>query len=70
MGLGLGIVLLVAGAVLYWAVDVDIPGIEDNTLGLILMIAGAVAIVLGLVVNAQRSRSTTHVVEERRNDGV
>lgn len=69
MGLGLGIVLLVAGAVLYWAVDVDIPGIEDNTLGMILMIAGAAALVLGLVMNAQRGRSKT-VVEERRNDGV
>lgn len=66
MGIGLGIVLLVLGAIMYWAVDIDLPGIEDGTLGVILMVAGILALVLGLVMNAQRSR-TKHVVEERRD---
>lgn len=66
MGIGLGIVLIVLGAILYWAVEIDIPGIEDNTLGMILMVAGILALVLGLIMNAQRGR-TKHVVEERRD---
>jgi hypothetical protein len=65
MGVGVGVVLLVVGAILYWAVEVDIPGVSDNTLGIILMVVGVIAIVLALVMNQQRSR--TKVVEERRD---
>jgi len=65
MGVGVGVVLLVVGAILYWAVEVDIPGVSDNTLGIILMVVGVIAIVLALVTNQQRSR--TKVVEERRD---
>ena len=65
MGIGLGIVLIVAGAILFWAVEVDLPFIDDDALGVIFMAAGALAIVLALVMNAQRSR-TKHTVEERR----
>jgi len=57
--------LLVVGAILYWAVEVDIPGVSDNTLGIILMVVGVIAIVLALITNQQRSR--TKVVEERRD---
>ena len=60
-----GVVLLVVGAILYWAVEVDIPGVSDNTLGIILMVVGVIAIVLALVTNQQRSR--TKIVEERRD---
>jgi len=69
MGIGLGIVLLVVGAILYWAVEVDIPGISDNTLGIILMVVGALAIILALVMNQQRTRRTT-VVDDRRDPHV
>lgn len=65
MGVGVGVVLLVVGAILYWAVEVDIPGVDDNTLGIILMVVGVIAIVLALVMNQQRSR--TKIVEERRD---
>lgn len=65
MGIGVGILLLVIGAILYFAVDADIPFVADDTLGLILMGVGVLAIVLALVMNQQRSR-TTHV-EERRD---
>ena len=37
MGIGLGIVLIVAGAILLWAVDVDLPVIDDDELGVILL---------------------------------
>lgn len=68
MGIGLGILLLVIGLVLLFAIR-DFPAavqdvVEPGTLGWILVIAGVLAIVLGLVMNQQRSR-TTHV-EERR----
>ena len=65
MGVGVGVVLLVVGAILYWAVEVDIPGVSDNTLGIILMVVGVIAIILALIINQQRSR--TKVVEERRD---
>ena len=71
MGIGLGVVLLVLG--LIFALNViDLPaGVDDvvatNTLGWILIIAGVLAIVLALVMNNQRTRST-RVVEERRLD--
>ena len=65
MGLGIGIVLIVIGLIFVTGViNVDIGVIEESTLGWILLGAGVLAIVLGLVMNQQRTR-TTHV-EERR----
>lgn len=70
MGIGLGIVLLLIGLILAFDV-VRISAINNvvdtNTLGAILIVVGLVAIVLSLVVNAQRSRST-RVVEDRGTD--
>jgi len=71
MGIGLGVVLLLLGLVFAFDV-VDLPSSVDdvvatNTLGWILIIVGVLAIVLALVMNNQRSRST-QVVEERRVD--
>lgn len=53
MGIGTGATLFAVGAILYWAVDVDLPFIEDNTLGAILMIVGAVAATTAVVMNVQ-----------------
>ncbi|MCW2823062.1 MAG: hypothetical protein JWR64_2857 [Marmoricola sp.] len=69
MGIGLGVVLLLIGLVLTLGV-VDLPAsIDDvvatNTLGWIFIIVGVLAIVLALVMNAQRTRQTT-VIDERR----
>lgn len=66
MALGLGIVLVVAGAVLMWALDVNLPYVDDDTLGLILFIVGILTILLALLLTFQRGR-TKHV-EERRYD--
>ena len=68
MGFGVGIVLLVIGAILVTG-SVDLPASVDDvvattTVGWILILAGALGIVLGLI--AGRSRSHTTVVEERR----
>jgi fumarate reductase subunit D len=71
MGIGLGIVLLLVGLILAFGV-IDLPASWDNhvdgsTLGWILILVGALAIVLALVMNRQRTTRST-VVEERRID--
>lgn len=68
MGIGVGIVLLVIGLVLVLNVLPDIPQVDDVTLGWIFVVVGVLAVVLALVMNQQRSR-TTHVEERRYDDG-
>jgi hypothetical protein len=68
MGIGLGVVLAVIGAILLFAVDgVDIVGLDENALGIILILAGLATIGLAFALNHQRA-NTTHTahVEERR----
>ena len=67
MGIGLGVVLIVIGAILLFALNINIPFVSDNTLGIILIVAGALTLILALVMNAQRGR-TKHV-QENRYDG-
>lgn len=65
MGIGLGIVLFLLGLILVTGVvNYDINFIEDQNLGWVLLIVGAVALVLSIVMNQQRSRSTD--TRERR----
>ncbi|MGH8777403.1 MAG: DUF6458 family protein [Jiangellaceae bacterium] len=67
MGIGTGIFLLAAGAILAFAVETDISGVELSTVGWILMAAGALAIILFLTVWAPRRRvERGGGVEERR----
>jgi uncharacterized membrane protein HdeD (DUF308 family) len=66
MGLGIGITLIVIGLILVTGVvNFQTDFIDQTGLGWILLAAGVLAIVLGLVMNYQRTRSTH--VEERRN---
>ncbi|MCW2855177.1 MAG: hypothetical protein JWR52_792 [Marmoricola sp.] len=72
MAIGLGVVLLVAGLILTLdVVTVHMSYINVDALGGILIAAGILAILLSLIVNAQHTRRTTVVqddrpVEERR----
>ena len=72
MGIGLGIVLLVVGAIFYFTnVDSSVLNMSTgtgNTIGIILMAAGALAIILALVMNAQRTRTQHTTVTERRGE--
>lgn len=65
MGIGVGIVLLVIGLILVLdVINVGTTFVDEGALGWILILGGILAIVIALVINAQRSR-VTHV-EERR----
>jgi len=57
MGIGIGIFLLAVGAVLAFAVDASVSGIDIQTVGVILMIVGALGILLDLVLFAPRRRA-------------
>lgn len=49
MSIGVSLFLFAAGAVLTWAVEVDASGININTVGVILMVVGAVGFLLSLL---------------------
>jgi len=67
VSLGVSIFLLVVGAVLTFAVDVSASGFSINTVGIILMVAGALGLVLSLLFWSSFSpyRRSDAVVEER-----
>ena len=49
MGIGVSLILIAAGAILTWAVQATVSGVDINTIGVILMIVGAVGILLSLM---------------------
>jgi hypothetical protein len=49
MAIGTSIFLIAAGAILRYAVTVDVDWIELDTVGVILMVAGALGLVASLV---------------------
>ena len=65
MYIGLGIVLIVIGAILAFALNLDIPGVCDDTLGYILMIAGLMAIVLSFAMSRRRPGGDTTTRESQ-----
>jgi len=58
MGIGFSAFLLAAGAILAFAVDATVAGLDIQVVGIVLMAAGAVGLVLTLVVFAPRRRRT------------
>ena len=69
MGIGASLFLIVVGAILAFAVEFQVAGgIEINTVGYILMAAGLLALILGLVTNQPRANTTHREVVERRDD--
>ncbi len=49
MGISGSLILIAVGAVLRFAITADVQGVNLDTIGVILMIVGAVGIVLSLV---------------------
>jgi Flp pilus assembly protein TadB len=73
MSLGAGIFLLAVGAILAFAVNVDLPGIDLTIVGYILMVAGALGIILGIVLLSRRRRTiatTRTAVDPTTGDSV
>ncbi len=69
MTIGASIALIAVGAILKFAVDADVQGIEIATVGLILMIAGIIGLVISMILFANGSRAgrgDAEVVERRR----
>jgi hypothetical protein len=67
MGIGVSTILLAVGAILAFAIEVDsAEGFNINTIGIILMIAGAIGLVTTMVLFGNRRDGGT-VVETRRD---
>lgn len=73
MTIGAGIFLIAVGAILKFATNIHVQGVSIDTIGLILMIAGAAGLIIGLFQEVIWSRRTRPVapgevppVEERR----
>jgi Domain of unknown function (DUF6458) len=69
MTIGGSIFLIAVGAILYFATNLHVAHVSIDTVGLILMIAGAAGLVLGVLQQAMWSRRSRRdvVVEERRD---
>ncbi|TFD27334.1 MULTISPECIES: DUF6458 family protein [Cryobacterium] len=69
MSIGLGIFLLVVGAILVWALDVTVTGIDLQLVGYILLAAGVLVTILGIVLMTRRrnSVSTTRTIADPAN---
>ena len=57
-GMGFSIVAMAAGAVMYWAVTAQGHGFRLSTVGIILMIVGAIGLVISTIVFGTSRRST------------
>ena len=58
MTIGTSLILIAAGAILRYAVTVHVTGVDLQTVGVILMVAGGAGLVIGLGLIA-RDRSRT-----------
>lgn len=59
MSIGTGIVLFVIGAILVWALNVEVDWVNLDVVGYILMAGGAVVFIVGLILLARRRRTDT-----------
>jgi hypothetical protein len=66
MGIGVSVFLIAVGAILTFAVNATVSGIDINIVGVILMIAGLIGILVDLILFAPRRREfdTTRTVTE------
>jgi hypothetical protein len=49
MGIGVSLILIAVGAILVWAVDASVSGVDLVAVGWILLIVGAVGALLSLI---------------------
>lgn len=68
MGIGVSILLIAIGAILTWAVNAEVSGLELTTIGVILMIVGIIGLLMSMMFwsswggfGGERRRRTTYV---------
>ncbi len=66
MGIGVSVFLLALGAILAFAVDYTVSGIDINVVGAILMVAGAVGLLMTTLVFGRRDTVGGATVTEER----
>jgi hypothetical protein len=49
MGIGVSLILIAAGAILTWAVNASVSGLELQTVGVILMVVGVAGLLISLM---------------------
>lgn len=59
VNIGGPIALFILGAVLYFALKVDTPGVDASMVGLIAMIGGGLWLVVGVIMGSQKRKATT-----------
>jgi len=68
MGIGISIFLIAVGAVLTFALDVSSNGVNLDTVGIILMVVGALGLLASITIfSSWGGRGGDVVVEERRS---
>jgi hypothetical protein len=66
MGIGVSVFLIAVGAVLAFAIEVEeSSGFDINAIGVILMIAGALGLLVTMIIFGSRRGGDTAVVERR-----
>jgi hypothetical protein len=67
MGIGTSLFLIAVGAILYFAVNADVSGLEISTVGLILMVIGVLGLLISFFFLSSARRATTErtVVRDR-----
>ena len=65
MGIGTSLFLIAVGAILYFAVDTQVSGLEISTVGIILMVVGVVGLAISLWLLSSARRETRTVVRDR-----
>jgi hypothetical protein len=63
MGIGVSVFLLALGAILAFAVEYEVSGLDISVIGVILMVSGAIGLLLTTLVFGRRDRGG--VAEER-----
>lgn len=68
MGIGVSIFLIAVGAILTFALEASAEGINLNTVGVILMIVGAIGLLLSMLVfGSWRDRNADRTVVRERD---
>jgi hypothetical protein len=68
MGLGVSIFLIALGAILAFAVNVSVSGLDLSTVGVILMVVGIIGLVASLIMFGPRTGRRTLVEDSYVDD--